>query len=51
LPAAVQKVTVFSSGISKNAKNPTAAAALIKFLMSPAAQPTIIKTGLEVVGR
>jgi molybdate transport system substrate-binding protein len=51
LPAAVQKVTVFSSGIAKDAKNPVAAAALIKFFMSPAAQPTIKRTGLEPVGR
>jgi molybdate transport system substrate-binding protein len=49
LPSEVQKVTVFSAGISAGAKQPQAARALIKFLASPAVVPTIKKTGLEPV--
>jgi molybdate transport system substrate-binding protein len=49
LPAAIQKVTVFSAGIAVGAKEPEAARALIKFLTSPAAVPAITKSGLEPV--
>ncbi|NPT68568.1 solute-binding protein [Paraburkholderia sp. RL16-012-BIC-B] len=47
LPAEVQRYTVFSGGISTNAKNPAGAAALIRFLSSPDAAPAIEGTGLE----
>ena len=47
LPAAVQRVTVFSAGIATAAKQAEAARALIRFLVSPAVAPTITKTGLE----
>lgn len=47
LPAELQKVTVFSSGIAVSAKEPEAGKALVKFLASPAAYPVIAKQGLE----
>jgi len=49
LPAEIQKVTIFSAGITTSAKEPDAAQALIEFLSSPAAAPTITKTGMEPV--
>jgi molybdate transport system substrate-binding protein len=49
LPPEVQRVTVFSAGIATGAKEPDAAGALIKFFTSPAAAPTITKSGLEPV--
>jgi molybdate transport system substrate-binding protein len=51
LPREVQKVTVFSAGVAVGAKQPNAARALIKFLASPAAAPTIRKTGLEPIAQ
>ena len=47
LPAEVQRVTVFSAGIATGSKQPEAARDLIRYLNSPAAAPTIAKTGLE----
>lgn len=47
LPAQVQRVTVFSAGIATSSKQPEAAKQLIQYLHSPAAAPTIAKTGLE----
>ena len=47
LPAEVQRVTVFSAGIATGSKHPDAARELIRYLNSPAAAPTIAKTGLE----
>jgi molybdate transport system substrate-binding protein len=49
LPAEVQRVTVFSAGIPAHAKNPALARAVIRFLASPDARPTVIRTGLEPV--
>jgi molybdate transport system substrate-binding protein len=49
LPAEVQKVTIFSAGIAVGARNPDSARALIEFLKSPAAAPTIKSSGLELV--
>jgi molybdate transport system substrate-binding protein len=49
LPDELQKVTVFSAGIASVSKEPEAAKALIKFLASPAAKDTIIKSGLEPI--
>lgn len=49
LPAEVQRVTVFSAGVAVGSKQPAAAAELIRYLASPAAAPTIAKTGLEPV--
>jgi molybdate transport system substrate-binding protein len=47
LSADVQKITVFSSGIHANAKEPDAAKALVKFITAPAAAPVIKKHGME----
>ncbi len=49
LPAEVQRVTVFSAGVATGSKHPEAARELIRYLNSPAAAPTIAKTGLEPV--
>ena len=49
LPDELQKVTVFSAGIASVSKEPEAGKALIKFLASPAASDTIIKSGLEPI--
>lgn len=49
LPAEVQKITIFSAGIAVNARNPDTARALIEFLRSPAALPTIKRSGLEPI--
>ena len=49
LPDELQKVTVFSAGIASVSKEPDAGKALIKFLASPAASETLIKSGLEPI--
>lgn len=49
LPAEVQRVTVFSAGVATASKQPAAAAELIRYLGSPAAAPTIARTGLEPI--
>jgi molybdate transport system substrate-binding protein len=51
LPAEIQKVTVFSAGMSSTSAEPDTARALIKFLASPAAAAAIAKTGIEPVNR
>jgi molybdate transport system substrate-binding protein len=47
LPAEVQRVTVFSSGIQTGAVNPGPAKALVAFLNTPAAVAVMQKHGLE----
>jgi molybdate transport system substrate-binding protein len=47
LPSDLQKVTIFSAGVVATAKEPKAAAALIAFLASPAAEEAVTKSGLE----
>lgn len=47
LPADVQTITVFSSGIPSSAKEPDAAKAFVKFLKSPAVAPVIKKNGMD----
>ena len=47
IPDEVQKVTLFSAGITTRARNTDAAKALIDFLASPRAAPTIADTGME----
>ena len=47
LPPQVQRVTVFSAGVTAAARNPDAARALIRFLASPEAAGTVTKTGLD----
>jgi len=49
LPAEVQRVTVFSSGIQVGAAQPDAAKALVAFLTTSAAKGVIKKHGLETV--
>ncbi len=49
LPPELQKITVFSAGIATVSKEPDAGKALIKFLASPAARATMIKTGLDPI--
>jgi molybdate transport system substrate-binding protein len=49
LPDAVQKITVFSAGVSSTSKDPEAAKALIKFLSSAQAAPVLVKSGLEPI--
>jgi molybdate transport system substrate-binding protein len=49
LPAEVQRVTVFSSGIQVGAAQPDAAKALVAFLTTPAAKGVVKKHGLETV--
>jgi molybdate transport system substrate-binding protein len=47
LPAEIQRITVFSSGIHTAAQNPDAARALVRVFTSPAAVPIIRKKGME----
>jgi molybdate transport system substrate-binding protein len=47
LPAEIQRVTIFSSGVQVGAKNPDGAKALQRFLAAPAADATIKAAGLE----
>jgi molybdate transport system substrate-binding protein len=49
LPDELQKITVFSAGIASGSKEPDAGRALIKFLASPAARDTIVKSGLDPI--
>jgi len=49
LPDELQKVTVFSAGVASASKEPGAGKTLIKFLASPAARDTIVKSGLEPI--
>ncbi len=49
IPAEIQKVTVFSAGIATGAQEPEAAAALIEFLVAPAAAPAIRRSDMEPV--
>lgn len=49
IPAAVQPPTFFAGAITAKAAQPDAAAALLRFLTSPAAAPVITKAGLAPV--
>lgn len=49
IPESVQKITIFSAGISSKAGSPKAGADLIAFLASPQAAPVISKTGLDPI--
>jgi molybdate transport system substrate-binding protein len=49
LPDEVQRVTVFSAGVLANARQPQAAAELIRFLASPEAIETVMSTGLDPI--
>jgi molybdate transport system substrate-binding protein len=47
LPDAVQKVSVFSAGIFRAARNPAGAATLIAYLADPRLAPVVVGAGLE----
>jgi len=47
LPAGAQRTTIFAAGIATGAKQPEAARELVRFFISPAAMPTIRKSGLD----
>lgn len=47
LPAELQRYTMFSGAIAANARNPAGAEALIRFLASPDASPSIAGSGLD----
>jgi molybdate transport system substrate-binding protein len=49
LPPEVQKVSVFSAGVTLSTRNSDAAHALIRFLASPEAASAITKSGLEPI--
>ena len=49
LPDEIQEVTIFSAGITANAREPAAAQALIRFLTSPAVAPIVKKSGMDPV--
>src|SRR4030088_1789218 len=49
LPDDLQKITVFSAGIATVSREPDAGKALIKFLASPAARDTLVKSGLDPI--
>ena len=51
LPAAVQRVSVFSAGVTVHSGNRAAAEALVRFLASPEAAGAVARTGLEPAGR
>ncbi len=50
LPPEVQRVTVFSAGVSVSSKDAAGARRLISYFTTPVAAPTIRKAGLEPVG-
>jgi molybdate transport system substrate-binding protein len=45
----LQKITVFSAGIAAVSREPDAGKALIKFLASPEARDTLVKSGLDPI--
>ena len=49
LPDELQKITVFSAGIAAVSREPDAGKALIKFLASPGARDTLVKSGLDPI--
>jgi molybdate transport system substrate-binding protein len=49
IPDELQVVNVFAAGIATSAKEPAAGKALIAYLISPAANPVIVDSGMEFV--
>jgi len=49
IPAELQVVNVFAAGLAAGAKEPDAGKALIAYLVSPAAKPIILESGMEFV--
>lgn len=50
LPEAVQKVSIISAAIGKDARERKAAEALLAYLKTPAAAATFVQTGLDPIG-
>jgi molybdate transport system substrate-binding protein len=50
LPAAVQRYTVFSAAVLRDAAAPDAARALLRYLAGPQAARAIIESGMEPIG-
>ena len=51
LPSEVQRVTIFSGGVTVDAKQPTGALHLLRFLASPAATQAIEKSGMRAIAQ
>jgi molybdate transport system substrate-binding protein len=51
IPAELQVVNVFAAGIATRAKEPAAGKALIDYLVSPAARPVILQSGMEFASK
>jgi molybdate transport system substrate-binding protein len=49
IPAELQVVNVFAAGLAAGAREPDAGKALIGYLVSPAAKPIILESGMEFV--
>ena len=49
LPPELQKITIFSAALTKEAKAREQGKALIDFLASPAAAPALVKSGMEPI--
>ncbi len=49
VPEEMQSVTRYAAGIPVSSKHPDEARALLQYLASPAAQPTVQKTGLDSI--
>jgi len=49
IPDELQVVNVFAAGLASHAKEPEAGKALIAYLVSPAAKPAILASGMEFV--
>lgn len=49
IPAAIQPPTFFSGALTRAARQPEAASALLRFLASPEAAPVILKAGLTPI--
>jgi molybdate transport system substrate-binding protein len=51
IPAEIQKVTVYAAVLTRSAKEPEAASALIRILTSPEAEAAILRAGLTPLTR
>jgi molybdate transport system substrate-binding protein len=49
IPESVQKPTIFCAGLAANAREPEAARAFIRYLVSPEAAPVLTRSGLEPI--
>lgn len=49
LPAEVQRITVFTAGVTVGAKSPEAGRALIRFFTSPEGKEAMVKYGMEPI--